>query len=430
MDVVRSALGTEAQPHRREILDRIGSALADGGGATLRDFAGHVLEYRPEDGDDVGSSAETEEEEAAAEEAMEAGVEGSASLRRQRRRQAQWADAQWRELRGRRMETEQRWKEERAAMLAEVAGMRREVESLQMMLCSLEVEAAEAAIATDAGVAEAAARDNVSAITAATPAVPLAALTYPGSTPGGLQPLQLGLSATPPPLRRTDSALLPALPSLKPSLQPSQADHATNACSEAGAWRAPASPSKQGSWAAPAAAEDGDFGLAATLRQRQPRRQGPPGLSRFADPQGPLWGHSGLAAGALVLVATIAAATLNVGGRRGAPARLPSTLVAAPASDGAYVPQLLREARPGVMELHPANFYEMLRLRPTFVMFYAPWCPYSGAAGRFKYPRMADAYEVPGFPTLMLFRRLQPVASHLGPRDLDSLLAFLELELA
>eukprot|EP00850_Spirogloea_muscicola_P022764 SM000311S11910 [mRNA] locus=s311:118215:120128:+ [translate_table: standard] len=394
-----------------------------------------------------------EEGEAAAEEAMEADAEGVAGLRRRRRRQAQWADAQWRELRGRRMETEQRWKEERAAMLAEVAGMRREVESLQMMLRSLEAEAAEAAIATDAGVAEAAALDNISGITAAMPAVPLAALTYPGSTPGGLQPLQLGLGATPPPLRRTDAALLPVLPSLRPSLQPSQVDHATNARGEPGAWGAPASPSKQGSWAAPAAAEDGNSGPAATLRQMLPRRQGPLGLSRFADPQGPLWGHSGLAAGALVLVAAVAAATLDVAGRRVAPARLPSTSAAAPAADGAYVPQLLREARPGVMELHPANFYEMLRLRPTFVMFYAPWCPYCqrlegtwqelarqlarqgmdvqlAQLDAYKYPHMADAYEVPGFPTLMLFRRSQPVASHLGPRDLDSLLAFLELELA
>ncbi|CAI5514458.1 unnamed protein product, partial [Closterium sp. Naga37s-1] len=43
---------------------------------------------------------------------------------------------------------------------------------------------------------------------------------------------------------------------------------------------------------------------------------------------------------------------------------------------GKKVPFYLREAKPGVIELSAATLPHVLRLRPTLVMFYAPWCPY------------------------------------------------------
>jgi hypothetical protein len=47
-----------------------------------------------------------------------------------------------------------------------------------------------------------------------------------------------------------------------------------------------------------------------------------------------------------------------------------------------------------------------------------------------KHIRFADLYDVPGFPTLILFEHGVPVARHKGARDIESLLAFLESNLS
>ena len=89
--------------------------------------------------------------------------------------------------------------------------------------------------------------------------------------------------------------------------------------------------------------------------------------------------------------------------------------------------------------------------RPTFVMWYAPWCHYCDSitslqtletlaeeleardlnvqvarvdAHRFR--SLAEGYEVPGFPTLMLFQGQEALGSHRGPRDVHSLLNFVD----
>lgn len=42
-----------------------------------------------------------------------------------------------------------------------------------------------------------------------------------------------------------------------------------------------------------------------------------------------------------------------------------------------------------------------------------------------RHTRLADKYDVPGFPTLILFKNGVPVGRHRGARDLDTLLAFI-----
>lgn len=47
-----------------------------------------------------------------------------------------------------------------------------------------------------------------------------------------------------------------------------------------------------------------------------------------------------------------------------------------------------------------------------------------------KHIQFADLYDVPEFPTLILFEHGVPVARHKGARDIESLLAFLESNLS
>ncbi|CAK9866522.1 unnamed protein product [Sphagnum jensenii] len=107
----------------------------------------------------------------------------------------------------------------------------------------------------------------------------------------------------------------------------------------------------------------------------------------------------------------------------------------------------------GVIELTDCDFEDNIRRRPTFVMFYAPWCPHCrrlhptwadlenvvtkqgfnvqiAILDATKHIRFADLYDVPGFPTLILFEHGVPVARHKGARDIESLLAFLESNLS
>eukprot|EP00270_Netrium_digitus_P011454 TRINITY_DN3648_c0_g1_i2.p1 TRINITY_DN3648_c0_g1~~TRINITY_DN3648_c0_g1_i2.p1 ORF type:complete len:621 (-),score=138.56 TRINITY_DN3648_c0_g1_i2:134-1996(-) len=123
-----------------------------------------------------------------------------------------------------------------------------------------------------------------------------------------------------------------------------------------------------------------------------------------------------------------------------------------PVSDVKAPPYQYREARPGVMDLTQNDFHAAIRRRPTFVMFYAPWCPYCRqleatwkllpeelAEKNFnvqvvrvdadKFPSFTEDYQLPGFPTLMLFNGPTPVAVHRGPRDLASLLSFVDQSL-
>ncbi|CAI5458215.1 unnamed protein product [Closterium sp. Yama58-4] len=108
-----------------------------------------------------------------------------------------------------------------------------------------------------------------------------------------------------------------------------------------------------------------------------------------------------------------------------------------------------REAKPGVIELSAATLPHVLRLRPTLVMFYAPWCPYCqrmeaawaalaeklhqesfnvqvARVDAYRYPELTDKYKIPGFPTLMLFNGERPVATHRGRRNLEALFSFVE----
>ncbi|CAI5984262.1 unnamed protein product [Closterium sp. NIES-65] len=116
---------------------------------------------------------------------------------------------------------------------------------------------------------------------------------------------------------------------------------------------------------------------------------------------------------------------------------------------GKKVPFYLREAKPGVIELSAATLPHVLRLRPTLVMFYAPWCPYCqrmeaawaalaeklhqesfnvqvARVDAYRYPELTDKYKIPGFPTLMLFNGERPVATHRGRRNLEALFSFVE----
>ncbi|GJP32070.1 hypothetical protein CLOM_g16609 [Closterium sp. NIES-68] len=118
-------------------------------------------------------------------------------------------------------------------------------------------------------------------------------------------------------------------------------------------------------------------------------------------------------------------------------------------AQGKNVPFYLREAKPGVIELSATTLPHVLRLRPTLVMFYAPWCPYcqrmEGAwaalaeklhqegfnvqvarVDAYRYPELTDKYKIPGFPTLMLFNGERPMATHRGRRSLEALFTFVE----
>ncbi|KAG0607854.1 hypothetical protein M758_8G060200 [Ceratodon purpureus] len=103
----------------------------------------------------------------------------------------------------------------------------------------------------------------------------------------------------------------------------------------------------------------------------------------------------------------------------------------------------------GVVELTFLNFNETIMKRPTFVMFYAPWCPHcqrlhpvweqlAGVLNKkgydvqlaivdaTKHTRLADKYEIVGFPSLIMFKRGHPVGRHRGARDIDTLISFID----
>ncbi|KAG0601942.1 hypothetical protein M758_11G149800 [Ceratodon purpureus] len=103
----------------------------------------------------------------------------------------------------------------------------------------------------------------------------------------------------------------------------------------------------------------------------------------------------------------------------------------------------------GVVELSSYTFNDTIKKRPTFVMFYAPWCPHcqrlhpiwtqlAGVLSKkgynvqlaivdaTKHSRLADKYEVPGFPTLIMFKDGKPVGRHRGARDIDTLISFID----
>eukprot|EP00899_Mesostigma_viride_P011999 jgi/Mesvir1/207/Mv13551-RA.1 len=117
-------------------------------------------------------------------------------------------------------------------------------------------------------------------------------------------------------------------------------------------------------------------------------------------------------------------------------------------------PKLAGPMLPGeVMELKADDFDASIKRMPhVFVEFYAPWCPFcksltpawnelatilkdQGSKMQLArldadaYVEIADRYEVPGFPTLMHFRNGTPLAVHKGPRDVATLLAFVNRQL-
>ncbi|CAI5942404.1 unnamed protein product [Closterium sp. NIES-65] len=162
---------------------------------------------------------------------------------------------------------------------------------------------------------------------------------------------------------------------------------------------------------------------------------------------------------------------LGRGGRLGAVATVGEVMVGGSSTGEevqGVVPWHMREARPGVLELNPGNLHAALRRRPTFLMFYAPWCPHckrmeqawADLAGRLKdldfnvqvarvdayrYPQLAEEFQIPGFPTLVLFDGEKPLGAanstlvlfdgekplgmHWGKRDVDTLVGFVDATL-
>lgn len=105
-------------------------------------------------------------------------------------------------------------------------------------------------------------------------------------------------------------------------------------------------------------------------------------------------------------------------------------------------------AQTEILELSSSNFDEVIMKRSTFVMFYAPWCPHcqhlhpvwkelasvlsrEGCDVRLaivdatKHARLADKYEVQGYPSLIMFKRGVPAGRHRGPRDISTLMSFI-----
>ncbi|CAI5537477.1 unnamed protein product [Closterium sp. Naga37s-1] len=94
----------------------------------------------------------------------------------------------------------------------------------------------------------------------------------------------------------------------------------------------------------------------------------------------------------------------------------------------------------------------LLPFRPTFLMFYAPWCPHckrmeqawADLAARLKdldfnvqvarvdayrYPQLAEEFQIPGFPTLVLFDGERALGMHRGKRDVDTIVGFVDATL-
>jgi len=103
---------------------------------------------------------------------------------------------------------------------------------------------------------------------------------------------------------------------------------------------------------------------------------------------------------------------------------------------------------PEVLELYPENWEEYIgQARPTFVEFYAPWCPYCkrlepiwkdlakdlaaknsnvqiARLNADTYTEFMPRYDVRGFPTLVLFEAGRPSKVYNGRAELDALKKF------
>ncbi|BBN11147.1 hypothetical protein MPTK1_5g09450 [Marchantia polymorpha subsp. ruderalis] len=102
-----------------------------------------------------------------------------------------------------------------------------------------------------------------------------------------------------------------------------------------------------------------------------------------------------------------------------------------------------------VIELSNSNFETAVTRKPTFVLFYAPWCshcqqlehtwkdlacrlPNKGYDVQLaqmdaeKYNQLAEKFKVVKYPTLIFFKDGKPTDSHTGPRDVDSLMTFID----
>ncbi|KAL3693310.1 hypothetical protein R1sor_006961 [Riccia sorocarpa] len=102
-----------------------------------------------------------------------------------------------------------------------------------------------------------------------------------------------------------------------------------------------------------------------------------------------------------------------------------------------------------VRELTDLDFETSVSKKPTFVLFYAPWCSHCQQLehtwkdlacrlpkGGFdvqlaqidaeKYGDVAEKYKVVKYPTLIFFKSGKPTENHTGARDVDSLMTFID----
>eukprot|EP00271_Cylindrocystis_brebissonii_P008010 TRINITY_DN22017_c0_g1_i1.p1 TRINITY_DN22017_c0_g1~~TRINITY_DN22017_c0_g1_i1.p1 ORF type:complete len:731 (+),score=100.66 TRINITY_DN22017_c0_g1_i1:78-2270(+) len=191
--------------------------------------------------------------------------------------------------------------------------------------------------------------------------------------------------------------------------------------------------------------------------KRRAQEQGRAGWGFFRVTDWKEWAIGIGAGGVFMAVGLVAARLMGAGPWQGKgvvrPQGMGATAVSADAGGGRRVGMaVFQRATPGIMDLVDGNFVEIVRKRPTLVMFYTNDCVHCEAmraawlelparleeltpsvqavqVNAKKAPRLVQKFQLKGVPTLLFFSGSTPYGRYTGPRDTQHLMAYVESRL-